>query len=74
MALRMTMKWLPRTREFRVRVLDGNTALTDYDYFSFAFDPSRQAKVDAWVDAMYTAERMAKRLEIDLPGGFGIQA
>lgn len=74
MALRMTLKWLPETLEFRVRVLNDNHPLPDYDYHAATFGMDKVAKAEAWWDAMATAQDMAKRLDITLPEDFGIQA
>lgn len=73
-ALRMTLKWLPETREWRLRVVEGFKIHAEHDYYAAASaGPSRQMKAEAWWDAMATAQDMAQRLHIVLPEDFGIQ-
>jgi hypothetical protein len=73
--LRMSLKWLPETREWRVRVLEYTmgTATVHSEYFSGA-GITRQSKASAWWDAMATAYDVATRLGITLPEDWGIQA
>lgn len=73
MPKRLTLKWLPETWEWRVSVIDDSGVWATKSYYTGAEYRTRQSKAEAWWDAMGTAYDMAKRLNIELPEGWGLQ-